>query len=236
MLAHDNTALLEPVTGWRWSLLAALCVLIVIRIGFSAHAGQPAFGSGVAVGRVADGSVTTYFRTTFDVTDPSALATLQLTLLFDDGVAVFLNGTEVLRQHLDANAGHASLATAENSQFENVWLSYLPSPATLRPVENTLAVEVHRYSRGEADLSFDLQLASVPAEAPLRFTSPPVREGASWRLVFSGPIGSSINVEGSSKPAATAWQNLGRVTLTNGSGSFLHSPAEGAVQFYRLRP
>src|SRR6185295_17692539 len=126
-----------------------------------------------------------------------------------------LNGTEVLRQHLDANAGHANLASAENSQFENVWLSYPVSPATLRPGENTLAVEVHRYSRSEGDLSFDLQLASVPAgfvpaEAPLRFTGPPVREGASWRLSFSGPIGSSIHVEGSSKPATTAWQNLGR--------------------------
>ena len=185
--------------------------------------------------------VTTYFRTTFNVADPTALASLQITLLFDDGVGVYLNGTEVLRQHLNADAGHADLASAANSQFENVWLSYPLSPASLRPGTNTLAVEVHRYSRSEADLSFDLQLTAVPApflpaEPPLRFTGPPEREGTSWRLVFSGPLGSTVNVESSSDPAGFVWQNLGRVTLTNGTGSFLHSPPAGMEQFYRLRP
>src|SRR5881394_1013410 len=61
MLAKDETTLLKPVTGcsgWRWSLLAVLCAFVGMSIGFSAHAGQPAFGSGVAVGRVTDGSVT----------------------------------------------------------------------------------------------------------------------------------------------------------------------------------
>jgi len=144
-------------------------------------------------------------------------------------------------REIDSNAADADLASAENSQFENVWLSCPLSPATLRPGTNTLAVKVHRYSRSEADLSFDLQLTAVPAgfvaaEPALQFTGPPVREGTSWRLVFAGPHGTTVNVEGSSDPAAIVWQNLGRVTLTNGSGSFLHLPPEGGVQFYRLRP
>jgi hypothetical protein len=86
--------------------------------------------------------VTTYFRTTFNVLDPAALASVQLTLLFDDGVAVYLNGTEVLRQNLNANASHADGAESENSQLENVWLSYSLSPTHLRAGTNTLAVEV----------------------------------------------------------------------------------------------
>ncbi|HKS37997.1 MAG TPA: hypothetical protein VJW76_12445, partial [Verrucomicrobiae bacterium] len=184
--------------------------------------------------------VTTYFRTTFNVADPAAPASLQLAALFDDGVAVYLNGTEVLRRHLNANAGHAELASADNSQFENVWSSYSVSPAGLRPGPNTLAVEVHRRSRSETDLSFDLQLTSVPTEfvpgtQPLRFTGSPVREGNSWRLVFSGPPGSAVNVECNSNTAAVGWRNLGTVTLTNETGSFVHNSLAGTVQLYRLR-
>jgi hypothetical protein len=208
------------------------------QFGYGQSDEQTVIGYGVSSNQK---HVTTYFRTTFNVADPAALASLQLTLLFDDGVGVYLNGTEVLRRHLGPIAGYADMASVENSQFENVWSSYPLSLASLRPGTNTLAVEVHRHSRSEADLSFDLQLTAVPArfspaEPPLRFTGPPVREGTSWRILFSGPLESTVTVESSSNPAAVAWQDLGRVTLTNGSGNFLHNQPAGAVQFYRLQP
>lgn len=66
----------------------------------------------------------------------------------------------MLRQNLNAAAGSAEPAAADNSQFQNVWMSYPLSQASLRSGTNMLAVEVHRYSRSEEDLSFDLQLTS----------------------------------------------------------------------------
>ena len=61
MLANNKTSFLEPVAGrshWRRSLLAVLFVCAGARFVFPTHAGEPGFGSGVAVGRVTDGNVT----------------------------------------------------------------------------------------------------------------------------------------------------------------------------------
>ena len=43
---------------------------------------------------------TTYFRHRFEVADPASIRALELQVLRDDGVAVFLNGREVLRDNL----------------------------------------------------------------------------------------------------------------------------------------
>ncbi|MBL9126011.1 MAG: CotH kinase family protein, partial [Verrucomicrobiales bacterium] len=40
---------------------------------------------------------TTYFRTSFAVADPAAFSRLRLTLTYDDGAAVYLNGVEIAR-------------------------------------------------------------------------------------------------------------------------------------------
>ncbi|MBK7649433.1 MAG: CotH kinase family protein [Flammeovirgaceae bacterium] len=45
-----------------------------------------------------------YFRTTFDVVDPTALSGLQARLLVDDGAVVYLNGHEIWRINLPALA------------------------------------------------------------------------------------------------------------------------------------
>jgi hypothetical protein len=244
--------LLPPGSTWRYlddgSDLPASWRLpdFALVAGWKAGGGQFGYGQGdertiIDFGRSAnERHVTTCFRTTFDVVDPRTLASLQLTLLFDDGVAVYLNGTEVLRQNLNAAAGSAAPAAADNSQFENVWMSYPLSPTSLRPGTNTLAVEVHRYSRSEEDLSFDLQLTSVPlgvgpAGMPLRFTHPPRWQGNAWGLEFSGPSGSTVNVECNSNTGTADWHILGSVTLTNGTGAFLHHTPIGTGQFYRLR-
>ncbi len=228
----------DPQSAWRLPEFA--------EVGWKTGAGQFGYGQSdertvIDFGPSADEKhVTTYFRTTFKVVDPAALASLQLTLLFDDGVAVYLNGTEVMRRNLKANAGFADVAAADNSQFENVWWSNPLDPAGLRPGTNTLAVEVHRHTRSKADLSFDLQLRSLsaetaPSEPLLRFTRPPSLQGNAWHLEFAGPPGSTVQVECDSNPAAAVWSKLGSVMLTNGTGSFLHQPPNGTPQFYRLR-
>ena len=48
--------------------------------------------------------VTTYFRRTFSVTNPTAYASLQLRVLRDDGAVVYLNGSEVVsHEHAGGN-------------------------------------------------------------------------------------------------------------------------------------
>ena len=44
--------------------------------------------------------ITTYFRKTFNVSDPSLYQSLTLNVVYDDGVVVYLNGTEVHRGNM----------------------------------------------------------------------------------------------------------------------------------------
>ena len=178
--------------------------------------------------------LTTYFRNKFMVENPVALGDLTVRLVFDDGVAVFLNGAEVLRRNLPANAAFSEAALAPGGSLENLWQSFAITNV-LQPGTNTVAVEVHRRSRSENDLSFDLQLLAAAPEERLRFTGPPRRVSAgAWALDFQGPVGGAVIVEASS--ALANWSHLGSVALVNGQGSFTNTvPTGTAWNFYRLR-
>ncbi len=109
-----------------------------------------------------DKHITTWFRQNF--VNNAALSTLTLRLLRDDGAAVYLNGTEILRNNLPAGPLTATTLASINvaGAAESVWVTAnLPAsvPLTvLRPGNNTLAVEVHQASVNSPDLSFDLEL------------------------------------------------------------------------------
>lgn len=118
--------------------------------------------------------ITTWFRHTFDVPDPSVYRNVVLGLKVDDGAIVYLNGQELFRLGLPANAGPDTLADllvegAREETFLNV-----PVPKALellRRGRNVLAVEVHQHSKDSPDLSFDLELSANTLPLPL--LSPP---------------------------------------------------------------
>lgn len=105
---------------------------------------------------------TTYFRKTFDVADPDSIGKLTLKLVHDDGVAVYLNGTEILREDLTPGAAYDDFALEEQTDLEDTWFDFFPSPGLLVSGSNLLAVEVHTFGPADPDLSFDLQLSSLP--------------------------------------------------------------------------
>jgi hypothetical protein len=105
---------------------------------------------------------TFYFRHHFTVSDPAQFTALTLELLRDDGAAVYLNGTEVRRDNLIANAGYNDFATVTvNGADEAQFFSSPVDPALLRTGDNVLAVEVHQRANNSTDLSFDLRLAGT---------------------------------------------------------------------------
>ena len=111
--------------------------------------------------------ITTYFRKSFTIDDASQYANLRLGLVYDDGVAVYLNGTEVVRENLENDAGYLSLATdtIRNASVQNFDLN----SGNLINGVNTLAVEIHQRSPSSRDISFDavLQgLGAVPLMSP----------------------------------------------------------------------
>jgi hypothetical protein len=100
---------------------------------------------------------TTYFRTAFFVEDPSLAQSLDLSLLFDDGGIVYLNGQEVLRTRTmppDPITYQTYVAVSQ----ENELASGSVPVGLLVPGTNVLAVEIHQNTPNSTDVSFDLQL------------------------------------------------------------------------------
>lgn len=127
-----------------------------------------------------DRFVTSYFRRTFQVSSPAGFRVLRLELLRDDGAAVYVNGVEVVRDNLAANASSSTYALSTASSDENSWHPYDVPASVLVPGTNTLAVEVHQVSATSSDVSFDLRLAGVSRGQPL------VPRGALWRYKDDG--------------------------------------------------
>ena len=104
--------------------------------------------------------ITSYFRHTFSVADPSLMHNLSLRLMVDDGAVIYLNGQEIARQNMPAGdithltRAPIAIGGAAESAFTTITL-----PATaLQSGPNTLAVEVHQSAVTSSDISFDLSL------------------------------------------------------------------------------
>jgi hypothetical protein len=104
--------------------------------------------------------ITTYFRLSFNVADPSRFSGLMLRLLQADGAVVYLNGTEVYRGNLPTGTINAT-TLASSWVADSDESRYFPatiSPAALVQGTNVLAVEVHLWSASGPDMLFDLGL------------------------------------------------------------------------------
>lgn len=133
---------------------------------WAAGAGQFGYGDGdegtvVAFGpNAAAKYITTYFRTTFDVTNPATAQSLTVLLQRDDGAVVYLNGVELVRSNLPAGTIVSTTRAATNIEgaAEAVWNTFAVPSAALVAGTNVVAVEVHQQWAGSSDLSFNLQL------------------------------------------------------------------------------
>jgi len=107
--------------------------------------------------------ITTYLRTTFDVAD--TLESVSLNLQRDDGVVIYLNGSEIYRSNMpDGATSYSTKATtAIGGSDETAWHSATLDPALLISGSNTLAVELHQSSGGSSDLFLNLNLEGLVA-------------------------------------------------------------------------
>jgi Calcineurin-like phosphoesterase/Beta-propeller repeat len=102
--------------------------------------------------------ITTYFRHSFNVTNP-AFADLTLRVLRDDGAVVYLNGNEVFRSNLPA--GTISYTTPASAAVEDPPSTYHEAhvnPSLLVNGTNVIAVEIHQVNGQSSDVSFNLEL------------------------------------------------------------------------------
>ena len=151
--------------------------------------------------------ITTYFRHSFFIENPTDFATLTLGLMRDDGAIVYLNGREIRRDNMPATgviyttrALEAVDAADESNFFESG-----VDPTFLRAGTNVLAVELHQSSSSSSDISFDLFLnalavTNLPRGVFITSPAPNATVIGPTSVVFSanasaGPTGSITRVE-----------------------------------------
>jgi hypothetical protein len=100
--------------------------------------------------------VTSYFRYHYPADrDPSRYQAFRINGRHDDGIAIYMNGTELARVALPPDASHSTPgdAVSDNATLlRTITLANLP-PATLVAGQNVIAAEVHQYYPS-TDLSF----------------------------------------------------------------------------------
>ena len=133
--------------------------------------------------------ITTWFRHSFQVDDPTRFLSVTLGLIRDDGAAVYLNGTEVFRSNLPT--GTLTAATRASASVggtdETTLYEAAVDPKWFRSGTNVLAVEVHQFAPDSSDVRFALQLSGLLR--PSSASAPRLELGAgSEQIRLSWPV------------------------------------------------
>ncbi len=116
---------------------------------------------------------TTYFRKQF--TAPTGdIVSVKLRVVRDDGIVVYLNGTEIARDNLPGGpiSYNTTASTFISAAGESAFIEFdVPVSALLPGASNTLAVELHQFAGDQggpvtsSDISFDAELVVSIASA-----------------------------------------------------------------------
>jgi tetratricopeptide (TPR) repeat protein len=157
-------------------------------------------------GNPLDRHVTTYFRHGFQIADPTRFALAHVDIQRDDAVAVYLNGSEIVRDNLPAGAiDFRTLAlSAVTGRDESAFAPLAIPPTLLVPGTNVLAVEIHQFHPASTDVSFDLELVATPRLSVSR--GPYLQQGA--------PTAATVRWRTDAPVASGVWLGTSPATLT----------------------
>lgn len=146
---------------------------------------------------------TYYFRYTFDVADSTQYGDLLFNVVKDDGVVIYLNGTEVSRLNMPSGSitynTYASSAIGGSS--ESTW-HQIQTSNLLQNGTNVIAVELHQGSAGSSDLRFDMSVDYL--EPALANASYPFPKDSEWYYLDTGVSLDNDNWQDTSYDV-TAW-------------------------------
>lgn len=116
--------------------------------------------------------ITTYFRHRFQIADAAKLSKLVLLIRSDDGIVVYLNGKEVLRNNLPQGQITPSTTAilALGGLYERLYQRFEVQADHLVAGNNVIAVEVHQANPQSTDLFLDLVLRGYRDNENLRPT------------------------------------------------------------------
>ncbi|HEX2608008.1 MAG TPA: metallophosphoesterase [Flavisolibacter sp.] len=103
--------------------------------------------------------ITTYFRKTVTITDPTQFGTFSFNVTRDDGYVLYVNGVEMNRNNMPAGA--VSYTTLASSAIEDAVISFNIPSSNFVAGNNVIAVEMHQANATSSDISFNLSLAGT---------------------------------------------------------------------------
>ncbi len=159
-----------------------------------------------------------YFRKKINIANPAIYDSLRINMLCDDGAVIYLNGIEVKRTNLPLTTiGIKTRAlTSINPPAESQYFPYILSNTNLIAGENIIAVEVHQYSSGNSDLSFDMQLLGFysPCNAPLNTNATNITTNSSLISWNSAPYAVTYQLD-YKKQTDTTWTSINAINDTS---------------------
>lgn len=125
--------------------------------------------------------ITTYFRKSITIANPSIFSDFTLNVYRDDGIVVYVNGTEVLRDNMPGgtilHGTTASTAAADGGDAINTFT--IPTSSFSAGI-NHIAVEVHQNAASSSDLVFDMELVGNLTPVSL------IAYGQNWKYLDNG--------------------------------------------------
>lgn len=117
--------------------------------------------------------ITTYFRKAFNITGVSGYSSFTINAYRDDGVAIYVNGTEVVRDLLPTGTLTSTTAATNAPDDGQTIVTYSVPASAFVEGANIIAVELHQTSASSTDLTFDMQLVGNAGSAePAIFRGP----------------------------------------------------------------
>ncbi|MBL0136776.1 MAG: metallophosphoesterase [Chitinophagaceae bacterium] len=108
--------------------------------------------------------VTTYFRKTVTITNPSSYTIFNASIRRDDGCVVYVNGTQVYISNLSGTVAYNTFASTASDDGATPQSFTIPTSAFVNGT-NVIAVEMHQSSLTSTDLTFDMVLSATAAGA-----------------------------------------------------------------------
>lgn len=147
--------------------------------------------------------ISTYFRRAFNVTASETVTGFRFRVIRDDGVAVYLNGSELFRDNLPAGA--LSFGTLASTTFgppeESTFMVTNLAANSLTAGTNLLACEIHQGAVDSSDISFELELTAVRSVLAPFIVVPPASV-----TVYAGMTVNFGVIAGGAPPLGYQWR------------------------------
>jgi len=121
--------------------------------------------------------ITTYFRKAITVSNLAELSAISMRVKRDDGIVVYVNGTERYRNNMPTGTiSSTTVASADASDDGNTWFTATLAASNFVEGNNVVAVEIHQRSASSSDISFDMEITATRNTPD---TAPPVLSSVS---------------------------------------------------------